>query len=149
MPLPRTRRVAALVGAIAASLAVGTAAVAAPAADTKIIVTPRVVLTAPALSPVDFPGVSAVRAGKALPRRWVVVSRDVKIARGSEVAYAAMRMSCPKDTTWRTGSSSGAIGASLLDRHARGRRSVLVMATIAAGAKPGETVAGSVYALCR
>jgi hypothetical protein len=79
----------------------------------------------------------------------VVVSRSVKIARGSEVAYAAMRMTCPKGTTWRTGASSGAVGASVLDRNARGRRSVLVMATIAAGVRPGETVSGTVYALCR
>jgi hypothetical protein len=149
MPLSRTRRAGALAGALAASLALAAGAVAAQAADTKIIVTPRVVLSAPAVSPVDFPGVSAVRAGQALPRRWIVVSRNVKIARGSEVAYAAMRMTCPKGTTWRTGTSSGAIGASVLDRTARGRRSVLVMATIAAGVKPGETVSGTVYALCR
>jgi hypothetical protein len=149
MPLPRTRRAVALAGAIAVSLALGGAAVAAQAADTKIIVTPRVVLAAPALSPVDFPGVSKVRASAALPAKWVVVSRNVKIARGSEVAYAAMRMTCPKGKTWRTGASGGAIGASVLDRNARGRQSVLVMATIAAGIKPGETVSGTVYALCR
>jgi hypothetical protein len=149
MPLSRTRRAGALAGAIAALLALGASAVAAQAADTKIIVTPRVVLSAPAVSPVDFPGVSTVRAGQALPRRWVVVSRNVKIARGDEVAYAAMRMTCPKGTTWRTGASSGAIGAQVLDRTTRGRRSILVMATIAAGVKPGEIAAGTVYALCR
>ena len=149
MPLPRTRRAVALAGALAVSLALGAGAVAAQAADTKIIVTPRVLISAPAVSPVDFPGVAAVRAGRALPRKWVVVSRSVKIARGSEVAFAAMRMTCPKGTTWRTGASSGAVGASVLDRNARGRRSVLVMATIAAGVKPGETVSGTVYALCR
>lgn len=147
MPLPRSLR--AIAGGLAVSLVLGASAIAAQAADTKIIVTPRVLLSAPSVSPVDFPGVSAVRAGTALPRRWVIVSRNVKIARGSEVAYAAMRMTCPNATTWRTGASSGAIGASVLDRRARGRRSVLVMATIAGGVEPGETVSGTVYALCR
>lgn len=148
--MPRLRSSRAVAGAVLASLALGTSAVAAHATDTKIIVAPRVLMSAPASSPVDFPGVAKVRAGEALPRNWVVVGRNVKIARGSEVAYAALRLTCPKGTTWRTGASSGAVGASVLDRSTRGKRSVLVMATIAdAGVAVGATVSGTVYALCR
>ncbi len=145
----RSRISHAVVCAIAASLALGGSAAAATATDTKIVVTPRVGLSAPGSSPVDFPGVSKVRAGEPLPPNWVVVSRDVRIYRGTEVAYAAMRMTCPKAKTWRTGASGGAIGASVLDRNVRGKRSVLVMATVAGDVQPGQTVAGTVYALCR
>ena len=136
---------------IVVSLAVGGSAVAAQAADTTISVSPRVLIAAPDASPVDFPGVSKVRKGKPLPRGWVVVRRDVRIRRGGEPAFAALRMTCPAHRTWRSGASSGEIGASVLDRNPRAdKRSVLVMATFPAREiSAGETAAGSVLALCR
>ncbi len=104
------------------------------------------------MSPAEFPGVSKVRKGQAIPRNWAVVSRDVRITRGGEPAYAAMRMTCPKGKTWRSGASSGDIGVSVLDiTAAPGRkRSVLVMATFSASdVRVGESASGTVYALCR
>lgn len=132
-----------------ASLCLG--ASGAEAADTTIAVSPRVQIAAPDSSPVTFPGVTRVRAGEALPRGWVVVSRDVRITRGGEVAFAAFRMTCPKGRTWRSGTASDDILASVLDRAPRSRkRSVLVMASFATSAvRVGESATGTVFALCR
>jgi len=151
MPVPRLSLSRAAACAVVLSLALGGSAVAAGSADTTISVSPRVELAAPEVSPADFPGVSRVRAGEPLPRGWVVVSRDVRFARGREVAFAALRMTCPRGTTWRSGSASDEIGASVLDRNARSRkRSVLVMATFPTSeVRVGEAVSGKVFALCR
>jgi len=146
MPFPRTTR--AFACAVAA-LALATPALAAQAPDSTITVSPREQITAPAASPADFPGVSGVRAGVALPRGWVVVGRDVKMTRGGEVAYGAFRMTCPKGKTWRSATASDDILASVLDRSPR-KRSVLVLATFpTSDVKVGETAAGTVYSLCR
>lgn len=136
--------------AIALSLAVSGSAAAA-SSDTTISVSPRVEIAAPDPSPADFPGVSKVRAGEPLPRGWVVVSRDVRFERGGEVAFAALRMTCPKGKTWRSGTSTDGIGASVLDRDPRARkRSVLVLATFpTSDVRIGTSVSGKVFALCR
>jgi hypothetical protein len=150
MPFLRTRR--AVTCAVITSLALGGSAIAADAPDTTMSVSPRVTVAAPASSPVGFPGVSKVRKGETLPRNWAVVSRAVKITRGGEPAYAAMRMTCPKGKTWRSGASEGGIGVSVLDTTAApGRkRSVLVMATFSTtDVRVGESASGTVYALCR
>jgi len=146
MPAPRLRAAA---GAVAASLALcGPALAAGP--DTTISVSPRELTSAPAVSPADFPGISKVRKGRALPRNWVVVARDVRITRGGEPAFAALRMTCPKGRTWRSGTTTGDVGASVLARSARGKRSLLVMATFStADVREGETASGTVLALCR
>jgi len=146
-----SRRTAVAVLAVVATLT-GAAATyaAAGAADTTTAVAPRVLIAAPANSPVDFPGVSSARARQPLPTGFVAVARDVKITRGGEVAYAAMRMSCPKGKTWRTGASRGAIAISVLDRSVSNKRSVLAMASFdTRRTARGETAAGTIYALCR
>ncbi len=85
-----------------------------------------------------------------LPRGWVVVGRRVRITRGDEPAFAALRMTCPKGKTWRSGIGSGEIGASVLTRDTRGQRTVLVMATFStADVRVGATATGTIYALCR
>jgi hypothetical protein len=146
MPCLAIRRAAACA---VAALALAAPAIAAQAADTTIVVSPREQLAARAVSPADFPGVSVVRKGQPLPRGWVVVQRDVRITRGAEVASGAFRMTCPKSRTWRSGTASGDILASVLDRSPR-KRSVLVLATFGArDVQPGETAAGTVFALCR
>ncbi len=118
--------------------------------DTTMAVSPRVLIAAPARSPVDFPGVPRARAGRPLPRGYVAVARDVRITRGGEVAYAALRMACPARRTWRTAAVDGELGASVLDRVVSRKRSVLVMATVDTRlTAPGETATGTIYALCR
>jgi hypothetical protein len=146
MPFPAVSRAAACA---VAALALAGPAIAAHAADTTIVVSPREQAVAPAVSPVAFPGISVVRKGAPLPRGWVVVRRDVKITRGDELASGAFRMTCPKARTWRSGTANGNILASVLDRSPR-KRSVLVLATFPAREVPaGETAAGTVFALCR
>jgi hypothetical protein len=59
-------------------------------------------------------------------------------------------MTCPRGKTWRTGTSSGAIAVSVLDRVVSHKRGVLVMARLDTRRTAlGETAAGTVYALCR
>ena len=86
-------------------------------------------IAAPERSPVDFPGVGKVKAGEPLLRNYVVVARDVRFIRGGEVAYAALRMACPRGRTWRAGTASGDIDVAVLDRTVSKKRSVLVMAS--------------------
>jgi hypothetical protein len=148
MPAHRSRRCVAY--ALALCLASGATALASATSDTTIDVSPRVQYVAPAASPAGFPGVTSVRVGARLPRGWVVVGRNVRIVPGDEPAFAALRMTCPKGKTWRSGTTSGDIGVNVLDRNPRGKRSVLVMATFSASdVKPGASASGTVFALCR
>jgi hypothetical protein len=136
--------------AVAGGVAVAVAVAAAGGGDTTIAVSPRVLVGAPHDSPADFPGVARARAGQPLPRGYVAVSRDVRITRGGEAAYAALRMACPRGKTWRTGIATGNIGLTVLDRAVSGKRSVLVMATFDARTTAhGQTAAGTIHALCR
>jgi hypothetical protein len=150
-PRPRLRRAgAAGATAAAVSLALCASASGATASDTTISVSPRTETAAPADSPASFPGVTSVRQGTRLPRGWVVVGRDVRITRGGEPAFAALRMTCPKGKTWRSGTASGSIGVSVLSSSARGKRTVLVMATFStADVRVGDSASGTIYALCR
>ncbi len=146
----RPSRVAtALVAGVATLGLAAVAGAEAPPVDTTITVSPRVVIAAPQKSPIDFPGVAAARAGRALPQGYVAVARTVRIQRGAESAFAALRMTCPKGKTWRTGGSSGAIGVTVLDRRVGGKRSVLVLASAAPSVGAGAAATGAVYSLCR
>ena len=157
MTCNRSGRAVAASLAAAAALAAGggvaladTAEPAATAAsDTTIAVSPRTLVAAPQNSPIDFAGVARARAGRPLPRGYVAAGRAVRFTRGTETASAAMRMTCPQGTTWRTGGAGGDVRASVLDRRVSGKRSVLVLASPIARGTVGEVVTGTVYALCR
>ena len=139
---------AAIVASLAALAVAGTAIAEAPA-DTTMSVSPRMSVAAPARSPVGFPGVPGVAAGRPLPKGYVAVARIVRITPGGETAFAAMRMTCPQGKSWRTGAVSGDVGVSVLDRRIAGKRSVLVLARAAARVAAGDTATGTVFALCR
>jgi len=145
----RHTTIAAAAAAVAAFglVAIAGAEAPAPPADTTITVSPRTTLVAPQNSPIDFPGVPSARRGKPLAKGYVAIGRDVRVTRGTETAFATMRMTCPTGRTWRTGGSSGDVAGSVLDRRVTGKRSVLVLA-IAAPAI-GSTATGTIYALCR
>jgi hypothetical protein len=145
----RCTRAAAAVAASVAALGLTAVAGASAPADTTISVSPRVFIAAPQKSPVDFPGVPSARAGRVLPKGYVAVARDVDITRGAETAFAALRMTCPKGRTWRTGGSAGDISATILDRRASGKHSVLALASAASSVDAGVTASGTVFALCR
>lgn len=146
-----SRRTGVAALAVVAVLAgAGAAFAAADGPDTTTAVSPRTVLAAPDRSPVDFPGVAKARAGRPLPDGYAAVARDVRITRGGEIAYAALRMACPPGKTWRTGAVSGDISVSVLDRAVSNKRSVLVMASLDTRETAlGQTAAGTVYALGR
>lgn len=143
-----TSAAAALV-AIVAALGGAAIAIAEVPADTTMSVSPRTSVAAPARSPIGFPGVPGVAAGRPLPKGYVAVARDVRITRGGETAFAAMRMTCPAGKSWRTGAVSGDVGVSVLDRRIAGKRSVLVLASAVPRIAEGDTATGTVFALCR
>ena len=146
----RSARAAAVVVSIVALACAAGAASAGSGAPTTVAVSPRVVIAAPDRSPADFPGVARARAGEPLPKGYAAVARDVRITRGGEVAFAALRMSCPKRKRWRSGAVTGEIAFSVLDRTVSRKRSVLVMASVdARRTRRGETASGTIYALCR
>jgi hypothetical protein len=144
-----TIRVIAAAFAATATLAIAGIAGAQAPPDTTISVSPRVALPASANSPINFPGVPSARTGKPLPKGYVVVARGVNITRGAETAFAALRMTCPKGKTWRTGGSAGDISMTILDQRASGKHSVLVLATAASSVDAGVTASGTAFALCR
>lgn len=145
----RRTAVAGLVTVAALASAVGAFAASGGSATTTAV-SPRVLSAAPERSPVDFPGVAKARAGEPLPAGYVAVGRDVRITRGAEIAYAALRMACPQGKTWRTGAAAGDVAVSVLDRAVSEKRSVLVMASLDTRRTAiGETAAGTIYALCR
>jgi hypothetical protein len=139
---------AATVASVATLAAAGIAMAEAPVATT-MSVSPRMSVAAPVRSPIAFPGVPGVAAGRPLPKGYVAVARDVRITRGDETAFAAMRMTCPAGKSWRTGAVSGDVGVSVLDRRIAGKRSVLVLASAAPHIAAGDTATGTVFALCR
>jgi hypothetical protein len=139
---------AAVAGIAALGAGVGVAIAESPA-DTTMSVSPRTVVAAPARSPLDFPGVPGAVAGRSLPKGYVVVARDVRITRGAEPAFAALRMTCPAGKTWRTAGAAGDVGVSVLDRRIAGKRSVLALASAVPRVAAGQSATGTVYALCR
>ena len=148
MPAFSFRRAAAC--ALVLSAATSASALASATSDTTMSVSPRVEHAAPAESPATFPGVTSVREGARLPRGWIVVGRDVRITRGGEPAFAALRLTCPRGKTWRSGTAGGEIGMNVLESNARGKRTVLVMATFSPSAvRVGDSALGTVFALCR
>jgi hypothetical protein len=136
----------------AVSLAAGGTALAASAGtDSAITVSPRTtVASAPANSPISFPGARDARAGKPLPSGNVVVGRAVKFTRGSEVAYAGITVRCPAGKTLRTFGRVGAVAPQLLrPLYYVGHRQADVLVTYdARTVKVGQSVDGTVLALC-
>jgi hypothetical protein len=140
----------AVVGAVAAGA--GTALAAAQSTDSQVTISPRtVVASAGQTSPVDVGGVRAVRAGKPIPAGYVLVGRNVKFTRGTEVGYGALTMRCPSGKTLRGLARQGQVGPQVVrDTHYPGKRSVDLIVDYNARTTPvGGTVEGTVLALCR
>jgi hypothetical protein len=136
------------------TLAVGGTALAASASgtDSQITVSSRTtVAKAPDNSPISFAGAKDARRGKPLASGNVVVGRNVKFTRGSEVAYASLTLRCPSGTALRTLGQMGGVGPQVVRPiHYVGRKQVDVMVTYdTSRAKVGDSVEGTVLALCR
>jgi len=156
----RSRLLIAAAAISGTAVAVGVALAAGPTA-TEISVAPRVTILAPAVSPIDVGGVPEVRAGKALPTGYRLIGRRVTIKRGTDLAAAQIRLSCPPSTRSRglladNGNSGGHIYEQLW-RTGRGRDQATgqaydfhdVVAQAPPTLKVGESASGTVYILCR
>jgi hypothetical protein len=138
-----------VVGAIAAA---GTAIASSSGSDSQVTISPRaVVAVAGQPSPVDVGGVRAVRAGKPIPARYVLIGRHVRFVRGTEAGFGALTMRCPAGKTLRGLARQGCVGPQV-HRNVDyvGKRSVDVIVDYDANRTPvGATVEGTVLALCR
>jgi hypothetical protein len=111
-----------VVGAVAAA---GTAIAGSSGSDSQVTISPRaVVAVAGQPSPVDVGGVPAVRAGKRIPARYVLIGRHVRLVRGTEAGLGALTMRCPAGKTcaaWRVRAASGcrSIGTSAMSGSGR------------------------------
>jgi hypothetical protein len=137
----------------------GGVAIAGNGPDTTSSVGPRVLIASPAPSPVHFPGVPAARAGEPLPRGYVAVSHDVSITRGDTVAYPAFTLRCPEGKRLKTFATKGEVSPQIVGRspfvrrrefgYRNKRRWGVVVSFNLRAVGGGETVAGTVYGLCR
>jgi hypothetical protein len=138
-----------VVGAVAGA---GTAIAGSSGSDSQVTISPRaVVAVAGQPSPVDVGGVPAVRAGKPIPARYVLIGRHVRFVRGTEAGFGALTMRCPAGKTLRGLARQGGVGLQVY-RNASyvGKRSVDVIADYDANRTPvGALVEGTVLALCR
>jgi hypothetical protein len=143
--LTKHRRLVATLGCLAA---VGGASTAAVAADgpTDIKVSAAPTLAAGQVAPFDAPGVKAVRKGKAIPARYVLLGQTVSITRGAKSAGAALTFRCPEGKTLRTFGVVGNAGFSAADRDYAGHRQTSILSF--APPKLAQAT-GTVYAVCR
>jgi hypothetical protein len=137
--------VAAAITAVAAVPAAG--ALGAGANDTTVTIEPTTVLKAPATSPFDAPGTPAVRKGKAIPAGYRLIGRKITIQRGSQAGWGALRMTCPSGTKTRTLARTGDIGPQLVGKYHS--TFVVTLATNGPDVKPGQSVSGTVWLVCR
>jgi hypothetical protein len=138
-----------VVGAIAAA---GAAIASSSGSDSQVTISPRaVVAVAGQPSPVDVGGVRAVRAGKPIPARYVLIGRHVRFVRGTEAGFGALTMRCPAGKTLRGLARQGGVGPQVYRNvDYVGKRSVDVIVDYDANRTPvGATVEGTVLALCR
>ena len=139
----RTRITAGIAVAVAA---IGSGAAIAAQSDTptQVTVGSTTTLSAGDNSPFDAPGVRAIRAGKPIPAGYVVLGRTVKIDRGTNVAGAAIHVTCPGTKRLRTFAVTGHAGFQSTRDYA-GRRSTVI---VSLPDSRRSTSSGTVYAIC-
>jgi hypothetical protein len=144
----RTRIVIPVIALLVAVAAVAaTSAVGAGQTDSTVTIKPSHVLVAGDTSPIDGPGVKAIRRGQPIPSGYKIVARDVTLTRGSQAGWGAMRLQCPSGTKTRTIAGHGGVGPQLVGKYHS--TWVVVIADYGPAVKPGQTVSGTDYLICR
>ncbi|MEY2442086.1 MAG: hypothetical protein QOJ46_1512 [bacterium] len=128
-----------------AAIAAGGVSIAADTA-TQITVEPVASLSAGDTSPFDAAGVKRIRRGKAIPSGYVLVGQKVTNTRGQAGAGAALYFRCPGDKRLKTFGTVGRGGLAAADRPYVDHHSTWVRS---APGKKGESMTGTVYAVCR
>jgi hypothetical protein len=108
--------------------------------DTTVTVGPRVVLAAGESSPIDAPGVRAIRKGRDIPGGYRLIGREVSGVSGG--VGAAIRFTCPDGKRLKTFGTTGGAGFQTTRDYVNHRSTIIT----AIGGSTGE---GSVYAVCR
>lgn len=130
---------------VAAALAAGGVSIAA-GTPTQLTIEPLASLHAGDTAPFDAAGVKAIRRGKAIPSGYVLVGQKVTNTRGVPSAGAALYFRCPDGKRLKTFGTTGTRGLASADRPYVNHKSTWVRS--APGVK-GQSVTGSVYAVCR
>ena len=142
--MPATKKLL-LTAATVTALATGAGvAVAQDPAPTTVTVGQSTQLKAPAKAPFDAPGVRAIRRGKPLPSRYVLVGRKVTIQIGQEAAWGAARFTCPKGKVLKTAGFTGHVAPQMLDHYVGKKTTRILFDSLH---KQG-TYTGTVYAVC-
>jgi hypothetical protein len=145
---------------VAGLLAAGGAwAVTGGGPDTTMSVGPRLLISSPENSPVDFPGEKRARAGKPLPEGFVAVAHRVTVTRGKTTSYPSFTLRCPEGKRLKTFAQEGDIAPQIVGRSPFVRRRAFEYANKAQWGvvvdypkkttKVGDTLTGTVYGLCR
>jgi hypothetical protein len=141
--MSKTPRIIAAVCAVA--LLVGTGAAIATDGSSQITVHPPTQLKAGQIAPFDAPGVAAIRQGKPIPKGYVLVGQPVEIQRGTKVAGAALRFTCPGAKRLKTFGTTGDAGFFAPTNYSD-HRSTSVMSFPPPHLQEAN---GTVYAVCR
>src|SRR6266542_1411477 len=141
--MSKTRRIIAAAGVVALLAGAG-AAIAADGASTITVSAPTQ-LTAGQKAPFDAAGVKAVRRGKPIPSGYVLVGQQVDVERGTHLAGAALKFTCPGDKVLKTFGSTGQAGFQI------DRAYVNHHTTYGLSFPPPHVqhASGTVYAVCR
>jgi len=113
--------------------------------DTAVTIGAPKRLVAGDKAPFDAAGVKAIRRGKAIPARYVLVGRTVNIDSGDTgAAGAAVRLSCPSGKVLRTLGQTGNAGLQIGRRYV-GKKYTNVMSF----GRRGGDASGALYGVCR
>jgi hypothetical protein len=132
--------IAALVAS--AALAVTGIAAAASVGPTHVTVDVAPSLVAGDTAPFDVAGVKAIRRGKAIPRGYVLIGRQVTIKRGKHAAGAMLFFKCPDGKRLKSFATTGRAGFSAHQNYVNRRQTYV-------GSFMGRDATGAVYAVCR
>ena len=136
--MSKPRILAALTVAAIAVGGTGTA-LAQAEGDTTVTVGPRTVLVAGETSPIDAPGVRAIRKGQDIPSGYRLIGRTV--SGSADGVGAAIRFTCPDGKRLRTFGTTGGAGFSMTQNYVNHRSTVITSI--------GGNGSGTVYAVCR
>lgn len=120
---------------------------------------PRTELAPGTRWPVNFPGIRGDDAHQVIPSKYRVVKYHVSFVRGAQAVYTTFTARCPGGRTLQTFAYSGSVYPQIVGRTPFIRRTTfdyvgqpswgIVVDFNARTSKPGDTVSGTIYAVCR
>lgn len=153
------RLTAAVLGAAALVEAGAAIAQQGEPGTSTVTVGPRTELPSGARWPTDFPGIRNDDAHQVIPSKYRVYAYRVSFVRGSQSVYATFTARCPdKQRGLQTFAYTGDVYPQIIGRTTYSRRREfdyvgqkswgIVVDFNPRASKPGDTVSGTIYAVC-